>query len=61
MKLMWLGYLVYSLGNCVMKLLRPVSIGFHGGFHAHEIRCHIRFLHETGRRDKDTFHPGETF
>ena len=20
MKLMWLGYLVYSLGNCVMKL-----------------------------------------
>jgi len=34
MKLLWLGYLVYSLGNCVMKLcietglVRPVSMIF---------------------------------
>ena len=32
MKLLWLGYLVYSLGNCVMKLcietgLNPTQTG----------------------------------
>jgi len=37
MKLMWLGYLVYSLGNCAMKLyietsLRSLSMVFHKSF-----------------------------
>ena len=31
---------------------KPVSMGFHGGFHAQLIRCHVSFLHETGRREK---------
>jgi len=27
MKLMWLGYLVYSLGNCAMKLYIETGLG----------------------------------
>ena len=26
MKLLWLGYLVYSLGNCVMKLCIEIGL-----------------------------------
>jgi non-homologous end joining protein Ku len=37
MKLYWHGYLVFSLGNCAMKLtigLMLVSVEFHKEFHA---------------------------
>ena len=29
MKLLWLGYLVYSLGNCVMKLCIETGLTEH--------------------------------
>ena len=40
MKLLWLGYLVYSLSNCAMKLcietdLRQVSMEVSYEFHLH--------------------------
>jgi len=46
MKLIWLGYLVYSLGNYAMKLcietdLRPVSVGVSPGCHAHLLERHV--------------------
>jgi len=28
MKLIWLGYLVYSLGNCIMKLYIETGLTF---------------------------------
>jgi hypothetical protein len=39
-------------GERELLLLRPVSVGFHWGFHAHLIGCHISILNETGRREK---------
>jgi len=46
MKLIWLGYLVYSLGNCVMKLcietgLRPMSVGVSPKCHAYLLERYI--------------------
>ena len=56
MKLMWLGYLVYSLGNCTMKLcietglrrrsivtltVRRVSTGVSSGCHVHLLERHV--------------------
>jgi len=46
-KLLWLSYLVCSLGNCVMKLcietglIRPVSVGVSPECHAHLLERHV--------------------
>jgi len=34
MKLLWLGYLVYSLGNCAMKLCIETGLKFSHGIRA---------------------------
>ena len=44
-----------------IPVLRPVSMEFHGGFHAQLIRCHVSFCMKLGGERRDSFHGHETY
>ena len=48
MKLIWLGYLVYSLGNCVMKLCIETGLNASVASKLHLTPFFLQFLHLAG-------------
>jgi len=50
MKLIWLGYLVYTLGNCAMKLCIETGLSRN----CYELRTHN---HECRERKRNPLHP----
>ena len=48
MKLLWLGYLVQSLGNCVMKLYIETGLStciYATGFEGKKLKAYGRYYH----------------